>query len=75
MDKCWEIINESNGEKYGIWLDRADAEEMALAFAEEEAYEIFCLYWMKWEDSLEISLLQGWHALWRIFIIEHNLFK
>lgn len=75
MNKCWEIINGDNGEEYGIWLNRADAEEMVLTIAEEVSYECFLWYWLQWEDAKEICLKQSRDALWRIFIKEHNLFN
>lgn len=75
MDKCWEIINGDNGEEYGIWLNRADAEEMVLAITEEVSYECFCWHWLRWEDSYQDCIDWSLVALWRIFIKEHNLFK
>lgn len=75
MDKCYELFDTYNEESYcGMFKNRADAEEMCLACSEEESYKVFLQEYNKWGTDLNLALLVARDALWRIEIIEHNLF-
>ncbi len=73
MDKCWELVNGDNGDRWGMFKNRADAEEMCLAWAEEVAYWCFLWEHHAWNVDLDLALLLANDALWRIEIHEYDL--
>lgn len=75
MDKCYMLVDSDNGNKWGLFLSRADAEEMCLAWSEEIAYDVFFDYFNRWDFELETSLgIANQDFFWRVDIQEYNLY-